>query len=175
MAKSKWGKYVVKRPMRYVISEKRPWKEEVPKTLPVDRWSPVDTGVQIVMSPLLIPEAYSIVEYGITSGDLAIGTKGHLVQPHKHFGYEEMFIFMGTNPDNVSELGGEIDFWIGEGDDLEKITFKEPGCMYIPKGAGHFPMIFRNVKRPIIQVVIMPKIGDRETIPVDTKGRPTFD
>jgi hypothetical protein len=177
MTKSKWEKYVVRRPMRYVIGEgaKRPYVEEVPKNLPIPKWSPEDTGVQIVMSPLLVPGAYSIVEYGIMSGDMAMGIKGQLVQPHKHLNYEEMFIFIGTNPDDVSDLGGEIDFWIGEGTDLEKITFKEPGSIYIPKGTGHFPQIFRNVKRPIVQVVIMPKIDKRETIPIDPKGRPSYD
>jgi hypothetical protein len=179
MAKSKWEKYVVKRPMRYVVGENlnlpRPWKEEVPKKLPVERWSKEDTGVQIIMSPLLVPDAYSIVEYGITSADMAMGLKGQLVQPHKHLTYEEMFMFIGTNPDNVSDLGGEVDFWIGEGDNLEKITFKEPGCIYIPKGTAHFPMAFRNVKRPIIQVVIMPRIAKRETTPINPKGRPSYD
>jgi hypothetical protein len=179
MAKSKWDKYIVKRPMRYVVGEHmdlpRPWKEEVPKSVPQPKWSPADSGVQIIMTPLLVPEAYTIVEYGITSADMVMGCKGQLVQPHKHMTYEEMFLFLGTNPDNVNDLGGEVEFWMGEGDDLEKITFKEPGGVYVPKGAGHFPMIFKNVKRPIIQVIIMPRIAKRETTPINTKGRPSFD
>jgi len=176
MAGSKWEKYIVRRPMRYVIDEhsKRPYREEVPRTVPPPRWSPEDTGVQIAMSPLLVPETYSIVEYGITKADSAVGVKGQTVQPHKHLTYEEMFLFIGTNPDNVSDLGGEVDFWLGEGPDLEKITLTEPGTIFLPKGVAHFPMFFRKVRRPIVQVVIMPKIAKRETTLVDTSGRPSF-
>ena len=172
MAKSRWEKYVVRRPIRYIwnADHTQTVGEEVPKSIPIhDNWGPYDTGVQIPISPLLIPEAYSIVEYGFIYGDCVNATK-----PHKHMDYDEMFIFGGTNPEDVSDLGGEVEFWIGEDDTAEGIVFKESGAIYVPRGTGHFPQIFRHVKRPILEIVVMPTTKKRSLTPVSNKNRPVF-
>ena len=69
MAKSKYEKYVVRKPA--II--KADYTEEVPKGEKIPLRTPVDTGPMIIFSKDFVPEANSIVEYGIVSGDMVIG------------------------------------------------------------------------------------------------------
>ena len=159
MVKSKWEKYIVRTPA-ILIHEGKGVREVVPKGKPIPRWSPVDTGPQVVMANNLVNAANSMIEYALISGDHQVGIGNNLVPTHKH-DYDEIFIFAGTNPDDVSDLGGEVEFWIGEGADFEKILFKSSSAIFVPRGTAHFPMIFRNVKRPIMHIVVMPEARER--------------
>jgi hypothetical protein len=138
------------------------------------RFPDKETGPEIPISPYLVPGCYTFIEYGFIRGDMEMGTKGQFVKPHKHKGYDEIFLFIGTNSEDIRDLGGEIEFWIGEDENLEKIIITEPGAIFVPKGTAHFPMFFKNVKRPIIMPVIMPKMAKRDFVPVSLKGRPSF-
>jgi hypothetical protein len=165
MAKSKYEKYVIRKPA--IINAK--YDEEVPKTDKVPLRTPYDTGPLVIFSKNRVPEASSIVEYGIVTGDMTIGD-GSFVDKHKH-DYEEIFMFLGTNPKDPQDLGAEVEFWIGEGDDLEKILFTTSSSIYVPPGTAHFPQIWRNVKRPVFTVVIMPGLKEKALIPVASKGK----
>ena len=66
----------------------------------------------------------------------------------------EIFLFLGTDPDDTGYLGAEIEFWLGEGDDLEKIKLDTSSGVYVPPGVGHFPLICRNVESKIMMMVI---------------------
>jgi len=189
MAKSKadqyWEQYVVKRP-GIIVHDGTGFKDRIWENKPVPRWSPVDTGPQVAMAPFLVPSAKSMVEYGVISGEWAQGLRNDpsKIRPHYHDDYEEIFIFMGTNPDDVADLGGEVTFWVGEGDTLKGVVFKEPGAILVPKGTLHFPQIMKNVKRPIVEVIIMCGAGRRiAKVPLKAdgsidesrfKGRPTW-
>ena len=150
MSNSKYEKYVVRKPA-IVTSD---YKDKIPETDEIPVSSPVDTGPRVIFSPDRVKEGHSIVEYGIISGDVTIG-EGYITEPHKH-DYEEIFLFLGTDPKDTTDLGAEVDFWVGEGKDREKITFTTSSSIYIPPGTVHFPQIWRNVKRPVMTVVIMP-------------------
>jgi hypothetical protein len=155
MAGSKYEKYVVRKPA--II--KADYSEEMPKTDTIPLRTPVDTGPMVIFSKSFVKEANSVVEYGIVSGDMTNGD-GSFVNPHKH-DYEEIFLFLGTDPKNPRDLGAEIEFWVGWGEDREKIVFNTSSSIYIPPGVVHFPQIWRNVKRPVMTVVIMPTSGKR--------------
>jgi hypothetical protein len=73
--------------------------------------------------------------------------------PHKHDD-DEMFIFLGTNPEDVNDLGAEVEFWLGEGEQTEKIAINTPSFVFVPKGLMHMPLYFRNVRRPCIRVMM---------------------
>jgi hypothetical protein len=73
---------------------------------------------------------------------------------HKH-PVDEAFFFFGTNPQDTSELGGEIEFWLGEGDEAEKIIINKPTCVYVPKNLAHNPNVARKVDRPFFMVAIL--------------------
>lgn len=183
MATSRWEKYLVRVPAHFIFDKDNRAVDngdiqEIPKPgIEYDKgiFSDKETGPEIPISPFLIPGSYTFIEYGFIREDYEMGTKGQFVIPHKHKGYDEIFLFLGTNSENIRDLGGEIEFWLGEDETLEKLVITAPGCLFVPKGVAHFPMFFRNVKRPIIMPVIMPKIDKRDFEPVSLKGRPTYE
>jgi hypothetical protein len=73
---------------------------------------------------------------------------------HVHQG-DEFFIFMGTNPQDPMDLGGELEMWLGEGDQAEKYIINKPTAMFSPGGVAHNPQYFNRVDRTIIQIVIL--------------------
>ena len=125
----------------------------------------MDTGPRVIFSPERVKEGNSIVEYGIVSGDVTIG-EGYMVEPHKH-DYEEIFLFLGTNHKDTTDLGAEVEFWLGEGEERDKVIINTSSAIYVPPGLVHFPQIWRNVVRPVMTVVIMPdaRQKDIQTVP----------
>ena len=156
---AKYEKYVVRKPA--II--KSDYTEEVPKGDKIPLRTPYDTGPMVMFSKDFVPEANTIIEYGIVSGDMTIGD-GSFVNKHKH-DYEEIFMFLGTDPKDPRDLGAEVEFWIGEGKDMEKIVFTTSSSIYVPPGVAHFPQIWRNVKRPVFTVVVMPTTGKKKLKP----------
>ena len=150
MPESRYEKYVCRKPAVPLDAN----SEAIPETDKIPNFSAVDTGPRVIFSRHSFKDAESFIEYGIISGDVTIGA-GNVTKPHKH-DYEEIFLFLGTNPEDTTDLGAEIDFWIGEGDEREKVTFTTSSSIYIPPNTVHFPQVWRNVIRPVITVVIMP-------------------
>jgi hypothetical protein len=68
---------------------------------------------------------------------------------HSH-DWDESFIFIGTNKDNLRDLGGEIELWIED----EQYCITESCTIFIPKGMIHCPCLFRRVNSPIIWILI---------------------
>ena len=58
--------------------------------------------------------------------------------------YEEYLIWIGTDPDNIHDLHGEVEFGIGG----ETYTFDTTTAIYIPKNVPHCPMTYKRVDRP---------------------------
>ena len=165
MVQSRYEKYIVRKP----AIVKSDYSDEVPETDKIPPKSSLDTGPRVIFSKQLVKDANSIVEYGFISGDTIVGN-GQDFTPHKH-DYEEIFLFLGTNPEDTTDLGAEVEFWVGEGDELEKVIFNTSSSIYIPPGVAHFPQIWRNVKRPVMTMVIMPTSGERLLNPVPLEGR----
>ena len=95
-------------------------------------------------------------------GGFALGTSWEgirggqklLDRPHVHT-CDELFVFLGTNPQDPDDLGGEAEFWLGEGEDAEKFIINKPTVAFAPKNTAHCPIIFRRVDRPFLMVVIL--------------------
>lgn len=66
-------------------------------------------------------------------------------KPHYH-DYVEYLCLLGTNPDDQSDLGGEVEFWL----DDEKHTFTNTCIITIPARLSHCPFSFKRVDRPIL-------------------------
>ena len=79
--------------------------------------------------------------------------------PHKH-DCEEMFLFLSTNKDNPNDLGADIDFWLGEGDEADKLTFNTSSLVYVPRNLTHMPIVYKNVRKPFVLITIAPEAGD---------------
>ena len=145
MAESKYEKYIVRKSAEH------------------------SAGAKVIFSSDLIANAKTKIEYLYITGDTAVGT-GVDFFPHKH-DYEEIFLFLSTDPQNTATLGAEVEFWLGQGDDLEKVVFTTSSAIYIPPGVVHFPQIWKNVKRPVMLMVIMPTTGESKIEPVSLNGR----
>ncbi len=74
--------------------------------------------------------------------------------PHSH-DRDEVWLFLGTNPEDNKDLGGEIEFWLGEGDEAEKYVITKPSAVLVPAGTVHCPVVYKNIVRPIISLPIL--------------------
>jgi len=67
---------------------------------------------------------------------------------HTH-DFDEVLCFIGTDPDNPHDLGGEVEFHIED----EKYTFDKTTTIFVPKGVPHCPFMHNRVDRPFLLVV----------------------
>ena len=168
MAKSKYEKYVIRKPavIERVGDE---YIDKIPETDEIPVWSDVDTGPRVIFSNDFIPNTTTKVEYGFLTGDKAVGN-GEDFNPHKH-DYPEIFLFLGTDPKDTGKLGAEVEFWLGEGDEMDKVVINTSSAVYVPAGLAHFPQIWKNVQRPVMTMVIMPTTGERDLQMIPIEGR----
>lgn len=173
MKESKYEKYVIRRPA-ILVRDGDIYVDEVPETDELPVWDTRDTGPRVIFSNDFIKNATTKIEYGFITGDKNVGD-GKDFNPHKH-NYQEIFLFLGTDSKDTSKLGAEIEFWLGEGDDLEKVVIKTSSAVYVPAGLAHFPQIWKNVKRPVMTMVIMPTAGERnlQMIPMEERLKKTL-
>ena len=68
---------------------------------------------------------------------------------HSH-NFHEMLCFIGSNPEDVTDLGAEIEFTMGEGDDKETHKITTSSVVSMPPGLMHCPIVFTRVDKPII-------------------------
>ncbi|MEM2424755.1 MAG: hypothetical protein QXU81_07575 [Candidatus Bathyarchaeia archaeon] len=68
--------------------------------------------------------------------------------------HDELFILVGTDPENPTDLGGEFHIWLGLGERAEKQVIKEPSVIWIPRGLVHGPFVDKPIRRPFMLIVI---------------------
>jgi hypothetical protein len=67
---------------------------------------------------------------------------------HTH-DFDQFLSFFGGDMHNMLELGGEIEFTIGEEDgELETFVFTEPFMVHVPPGVRHCPLRYTEVYDP---------------------------
>jgi len=71
--------------------------------------------------------------------------------PHAH-AFEEVLLFMGTDTDDLSKLGGEAEICLGK--EKEKHVINTPAAVACPRNFVHIPLTVTKVERPFIFVVI---------------------
>ena len=109
-----------------------------------------------------------LLEYMLVTRDWYVGMSDQRgVQEHD---FDELFAFIGTNPEDTNDLGGEVEFWMGKGDETEKIKITTPSTIYCPGGVTHMPIFFKNVKRPFLMVVIGLNVGDMNVTRYPKRG-----
>jgi hypothetical protein len=101
-----------------------------------------------------LKETNCMVQYAFVHKDCVFGVTPEKA-PHTH-NCDEFFIFTGSNPQNKTDLGGEVEFWMGEGESTEKIQLHTSSVIFVPKDVLHLPVFFRNVKRPFVMTVFVP-------------------
>jgi hypothetical protein len=66
-------------------------------------------------------------------------------KPQSH-DWDEYLVFLGTNPEDPFDLGGEVEFWM-EG---EKHIITKTCAIFVPRGVYHCPFYIRRVDRPFV-------------------------
>jgi hypothetical protein len=173
LAGSRYENLVVRKPNmigeggRAIPIDRIPFRKERPSTGPV-----------IIMSQNLIKDSNAVIEYGIVwrEGVAGNGQPGNFA-PHKHAGYDEIFCFLGMDYQNPHDLGADAEFWLGEDDQLDKIDISTSACVYVPAGLAHFPLFWKNVRRPLMFVVVICGGFERDNylktvVPASLAGRP---
>jgi hypothetical protein len=74
---------------------------------------------------------------------------------HAHPDFDELFLFFGTNPYDNTRLGGEVEAWLGEGENAQKFIIKDPTAKWVPKDLAHNPWIVTKVDDPKYPIIIM--------------------
>ena len=118
-----------------------------------------------IMNGLKLPTHY--IQGGVNNrmGAVGYGTTGPFFNekarpmpmvrqfPHKH-AHTEYFILFGNDPDNPDDLGGTMEFWIGEGKEAEPFLITKPTAIVLPPNTVHLPEAHRESRRPILQLVV---------------------
>ena len=65
--------------------------------------------------------------------------------PHIH-DFDEVLGFLGANPQNPRDLGGEMELWLED----EKYILQNSCLVFVPRGLKHCPMIARKVTVPFM-------------------------
>ncbi len=73
---------------------------------------------------------------------------------HSH-PHNEYLIFLGTNPDDQFDLGGEVEFWVGG----EKHLITKSTAVFVPGGIEHCPLFMRRVDRPFMFITTSSEAG----------------
>jgi len=154
MTESRYEKYVARKPMR-------------PQGIPETSWTMVKGSMTAPPFIFLdgdtpIKGTNTMLETMWVWKDTAVGISPER-PPHKHE-CDEIFLFMGTNGVDSNDLGAEIEMWLGEGEEAEKIAINTSSVVFVPSGLVHLPIIFNNVSKPILLVVIGINASDMKII-----------
>jgi hypothetical protein len=64
--------------------------------------------------------------------------------------YDEILGFIGSDPKNPHDLGGEVEYWMED----EKYILKKSCLIWTPKGLRHCPLKVTRVDKPILFLAI---------------------
>lgn len=140
MAESRYGKYIVTELKRDII--------EAPWSPPASEAGKGRSGRILFLDSEVVPGAFYVECVWIIPPPRP---RGASVQPHTH-DYDEVIGFFGTNPDDVHDLGGEVELWLGD----EKHAITKSCMVFIPAGLQHCPLSFLKVDRPIFHFTAGP-------------------
>jgi hypothetical protein len=69
----------------------------------------------------------------------------------RHENYDELVLHVGSNPDAPEDLGATMRFDLGD----EPTEFDTTHCVFLPKGMNHGPLVWEEVRRPMIEIAMM--------------------
>jgi hypothetical protein len=106
--------------------------------------------------------------WGKTWGNVSSG-------PHTHE-VAELLIHIGTDPDDPTDLGAEVEMCMGE--EMEKHVITKSTVVYIPPGTIHCPWTIKRVDRPFIFLQILQgeftRKSYRELVPEEDREKMLF-
>ncbi len=79
---------------------------------------------------------------------------------HTHPDHDEIVGFVGSNMDDPTDLGAEIDFVV----DGKKMTLTKTCFIHVPAGVKHGGLCFRKIDKPVFQIA-MSRMSAYSSIP----------
>jgi len=73
------------------------------------------------------------------------------IHRHIHRKYDEIVLHVGGDPQDPTDLGGEIEFHMGD----QPLLFSTNTGLYVPKGTFHGPLVWKKFRKPHIEMAIM--------------------
>jgi hypothetical protein len=78
---------------------------------------------------------------------------------HSH-PFREIVLLIGSNPKDLRDLGGDVLWGMGSGDEAKTYTLTSTTAIYVPGGVPHGPLVYKRVDRPILNIAIGLETGD---------------
>jgi hypothetical protein len=75
--------------------------------------------------------------------------------PHAHK-RPEILIFIGTDLNDLNNLGGTAEIYLGKKSEMERYVIDSPTAVIIPGGLAHNPLTITNVDRPFLLTDVRP-------------------
>lgn len=151
MAESRYERYILREPTR----SNHPVSLSAWSTVENSRTAPPYVFLE---SGKPLEGVNHMVEYMWIWKDNAMGATTEK-PPHKQ-DCDEIFLFLGTNKNDPNDLGADVEFWLGEGAEADKLIFNTSSLVFVPANLVHMPIIYRNVTKPLLLMVIAPNAGD---------------
>jgi len=146
MAKSDYGKYIVKKPV-YDSKE-----------LPIKNYqSPPMTFI----SNSLIPGSNNYAQLGWIYG---LPEPSTVIGEHTH-DFDQIIIYWGSDANTPQDLGAEIEYYISG----QPITFNTTTGIFIPKGTRHGPVTWNKFRFPHLQMSLTLGTGDVKDVLPENK------
>ena len=86
-----------------------------------------------------------------TAWYFAVPEKNPIFEEHVHSDADEIIGFIGSDPDDPYDLGGEIELTV----DGETIVTDRSTLVFAPAGVPHMPLSIRRVDRPIFHFSVV--------------------
>jgi hypothetical protein len=130
---------------KYIITELKPREGQ-------GFWEPTYRGDEIkqvlYLDSSVLKGAFYVDTAWFFPSMVMQGTSEDAVKPHSH-DYNEVQAVFGTNPEEPYDLGGELEFWLGD----EKQIITKSCLIFIPSGLRHGPIYWRKMERPVFHFV----------------------
>jgi hypothetical protein len=110
-------------------------------------WTPEEAKRLLFMDDEVLPGAFQMSVSWFWPGDwppLEPGAAPRML-PHTH-DFDEILGFVGTNPDDINDLCGEVELWIDGKRNVSDKSF----MAFIPAGIIHCPLNILKATRPIL-------------------------
>jgi hypothetical protein len=109
----------------------------------LDEYSKTRTRV-LWMEDEVVPGSFNVILSWYFKPMDEEGTPSHVHD------FDEIIGFIGGNPDDPHDLGGEVEFWIED----EKYLLKKSCLIFIPKGLRHCPLTVTKVDKPLLFMAV---------------------
>lgn len=120
---------------------------------PVPIWTPQEASRLLFLDNDVLPGAFHLSLAWFWPGDWPPAKPGSepRVKAHKH-DYAEVLCFVGTNPDDINDLGGEVELWVDGKRNVSDKSF----MAFVPAGVVHCPLYILKATRPIFHFNCIP-------------------